>query len=276
MCTSKFGVILTNAILFVISLVMIIAGAVTQNYLTINYRLIIGSISTPASFTIVFGSLLLLTAMLALISIFCRNYILLSIYIYTLGFLLIIQLGIGIAGFVMKSLMLRMIVDALLSAEPRYLSDSLANSTWNAVQRDLLCCGLHRHDEWFYYFGNSSLPDSCCIHYTPGCGEVAVKTGNVFETDCASAINVCAKKYEIQFAILLPIMLTLEFVSLVCARRHVRVLNIFNTFEDHNYRWISDNAVRLTWESTVVAQNETLFTCILISKNQNDLVNLSG
>lgn len=232
MCSSKLGVILTNGVLLVLSLVMLMVGAVIQSSVNENYRLFTAYASLPSTLTLAFGVVLSLTALLALISVYCRNDSLLSVHIYTLTLLMIIELAVGISGFAVKPRVLDTITDSLRSAESKYTSDNLSHSSWNSFQQDLKCCGLYRYDEWFHVLGNSSLPDSCCISYGVGCGRDALSSDNFYQTGCASAISRWANRHEISFAVLLPLMLILQFFALVCSRSYIRVLNIFNSFEN--------------------------------------------
>lgn len=211
---------------------MLIAGPINHGYLNGNCRLFTTYTSVPSALTINFGVVLSLTVVLAVISVYCRNDSLLSVPIYTLTQLMIIELAVGISGFAVKPRVLDTITDSLRSAESKYTSDNLSHSSWNSFQQDLKCCGLYRYDEWFHVLGNSSLPDSCCISYGVGCGRDALSSDNFYQTGCASAISRWAHRHEISFAVLLPLMLILQFFALVCSRSYIRVLNIFNSFEN--------------------------------------------
>ncbi|CAE1297235.1 unnamed protein product [Acanthosepion pharaonis] len=133
---------------------MLIAGAIIHSSLKKNYRLFTACISVPSTLAITFEVVLSLTVLLSLISVNRRNDVLLSVHIYTLALLMIIELAVGISRFALKPIVLETITDSLRFAESKYTSDSLSRFSWNSFQDDLKYYGLYRYDEWFLVLGN--------------------------------------------------------------------------------------------------------------------------
>lgn len=222
MCSSRFCLVFINVIFLVVSTVLLVIGAIIQASLDGNYGLFRGHLNIPAALTLAFGSFLLATSVLALLSVFCRSNSLLSAYICMLVLLIVIELSVGIAGFVTKSPVLSLITDTLRSAESKYTGVRFVKVTWDSVQRNLKCCGVYHYKEWFRYLGNSSIPDTCCTIYTIDCGRVAVP-GYFYETGCSRAISAWADSHEITIAVLYSCIVTLHLVCLLCLKRYLRV-----------------------------------------------------
>lgn len=214
MCLPKHCLVFVNVSFLILSIVLLNIGAIIQASLVSNYHLFNEHLGAPAALTIFFGALLSFMALLALLSVYCRSHCLLSVYICSLVVLVVIELSLGIAGFLTRSHALSLIGDSLRLAESRFTSDHFAGSTWNSVQRELKCCGVNNYEEWFSYLGNSSVPDSCCTLYAIDCGKVALKAGNFYPTSCASAISKWAENNGIYIAILVTFIIIFQLLSL--------------------------------------------------------------
>lgn len=225
MCLSKHCLVFVNFVFLVLALVLLFVGIIIQNSLSGNYDLFSGYASTPAALMIAFGALLSFTSLLALLGVCCRSYCLLSVYICSLVVLVIVELSVGIAGFVAKSHVLSIVTNSMRSAESKYTSDHLVFVTWDSVQRNLKCCGVEKYDEWFPYLGNSSLPDSCCIVYAVDCGLVATEIGKFYQTDCSSAISYWADKHAILIAVFFSSIIVFQLLLLPCWKQYVDVLD---------------------------------------------------
>lgn len=235
MCSPTPWLVFINIIFFVISLVVLIIGTIIQTSLGDSYSLFNGYINAPAALTITCGALLSLTAMLAFISIYCRSRVLLSVYVFVVTFLIVIELSVGATYVVAKSYVLDIITGSLRSAESKFANDHFSSSTWNSVQRDLKCCGVDSYKEWFYYLGNSSVPDSCCILYTVGCGVNATTTANCFQPDCATAITEWADGHALSMTIFLAFIVSLQLLSLLFSWRCLRGLYRYDSIESFSY-----------------------------------------
>lgn len=222
---SKYYLLIINIILLLSSLGIFIVGGIVKSDLNANYSLFREHVNNPLAFLITFGVGLCLAVLITFISVYRQNHVMLSLYIFVMALLVVIELSVGIAIFVTKSRVLSLITQSLRSAESVYSSDHVAALAWDSVQRGWRCCGLYRHDEWFRYLGRSSLPRSCCVRYSSGCGNDAVQTGNFYQTGCASALSQWAHKAEITTAVLTTFLMSLQLLSLPLARRYQRILH---------------------------------------------------
>ena len=171
--------------------------------------------------TIVFGIIMSLLALSTIISVIYRNGNLGHINLRTLMVLLIVQLGIAVAGFVTKTQILTLLGQTMVSAESEYLEDSSVNITWNALQQDFQCCGVYDYKEWFKYLDNSSLPDSCCVDYAAGCGGRVNITGGIYHIGCSAAISNWCNTLETVTAAVFAILVVIQVLSVVFSTYHV-------------------------------------------------------
>lgn len=224
MCSSKYCIVFVNLIFVLLALVLLIIGSTIQISLNGNYGMFSDHVSTPVALIISFGALLSLSSLLALLGVYFRSHFLLSVYVFTMFVLIVVELSVGIAGFVVKSRVLSLIADSMRSAEPKYTINHFASADWDSVQRDLKCCGVDSHNEWFAYLGNSSLPDSCCIVYTVDCGCDAVSTANFYQTSCNDAISTWTRRRETPAAILFPFIIIFQTLSVLCSKRYRKTI----------------------------------------------------
>lgn len=220
-CPVIYWLRFVNLVFLAISLILVIAGALI--HVSLNGNSVFGGrINAPAALPISFGFLLTLTAVFGIISITYRNSVLLCAYICFLSTLILIELPLGIIGFMVKSRVLKMITDSLRSAESKYTTDIFAASIWDTLQRELKCCGVHRHSEWLYYLNGSSLPDSCCVVYSLSCGNFAVSTGGFYQSGCTNAIAQWANKHEAAMAVVFTFIIVLQLLSIILSRTYNR------------------------------------------------------
>lgn len=217
MCSSKCFFIVANLILMALSLMLLIFSAIIQDFDS-SYILFREYACTPTGLSIIFGSCLLCISWFALASVCLRSTFLLSVYFCILFVVTVVEVAIVIALLVMRSHVMNLITDSLLLAESKYAGDATASKTWNTLQRDLKCCGVDGHDEWFRYLGGSSVPDSCCVLYSVGCGSEAVRTGNFYETGCATAISNWSHRHVITIAIFFSLAMLSQIFSLLTSQ----------------------------------------------------------
>lgn len=215
----------------VLALVLIIIGAVIQGSFYGSSSLLYGYISVPAGLTMAFGALLLVASLIVLVCVYCESASALLVYMLLLSTLIIIELAAAIASLVMKTYILSMITDSLRSAQLKYTDNHSASLTWNSVQRDFKCCGVDHYKEWFHYFGNSSVPDTCCVDYSVDCGSLAAVNDNLLKTSCSVAIELWTKSHQIPATILFIFVLFMQFFSLLLSLCHSRSLRRYDWFE---------------------------------------------
>ena len=227
---SRHCLVFVNILFIILSLVLLIIGVVTLISLDHNYSIFREHLISPVALVLAFSAFLFFTSLCALLSALCRSNVLLSVYICTLGILIVTELSVVIAGFVTKPHLLRAVSNTLRSAEPSYANDGFVNATWDFIQRDLECCGVENYKEWFIYLGNFSIPDSCCVIYSFGCGSAVTQPENFYQSGCAQMISEWADTQEITVAVLYSCMVTLQLSCLLCLKRYLQVPQRYDSF----------------------------------------------
>ena len=222
--STKYVFILLNGILMLSSQILLITGTSLKWSLRQKSSLLNRYTFTLTSLTTAFGALLFCLSSLAYPCVFCENANLLLAYSYSLLILIVVELVVGIAGFVTKFNILSHINNLLLSAEQNYTSDVLAAQTWDNLQQNLKCCGVYDHTEWHLYFGNSSLPHSCCDNFAVTCGRDGVSTGDVYLVNCAHAIETWVQKHGVLVAIFFGLLICLKVITLIVGCKYKKLL----------------------------------------------------
>ena len=212
-----------NGLFVLFALWMFSVGIIIQTTLHGTYGLFGSNIVIPSSL-IVLGFLLVTTSLIALLGIFYKSSCALSVYFYLLILLVIAELSVGISGFVFKPHMQSLIIDSMRSTEAKYTEDNLIKETWDFIQENMQCCGVHTHTEWFRYLGEPHLPDSCCAFKVVGCGRTAAPVRNFQKTPCSNVIFRWAYQHEIVAAVFFGLIVVLQIGSVVCAKLHQRAI----------------------------------------------------
>ena len=124
------------------------------------------------------------------------------------------EIGATICSHFMQTDALKLIIHWLHSTQTAYVSSYNSSETWDSIQRHVQCCGVDSYKDWYKYLNEFNVPDSCCINFTVGCGQVAVNRSNVFTTGCRSAIYKWSSKQQITLIILYPILFLLQLAAL--------------------------------------------------------------
>ena len=197
---------------------MVVLASATQISLNGSIGLFDGHVNKLAGLISGFGILLAFTSVIAILGICCHSRSFLSAYICILVILIVAELSVGIAGFIFESRVVGLLVNTMRSAEASYNRNHLVKHSWDSVQRQLECCGVDNYTDWFHFFDNFSLPDSCCVRQNPSCGRHAISTGNFYRTVCSDAISKWAHFYKIPAAIVLPIIIVFQILSILWSK----------------------------------------------------------
>lgn len=225
MIPTKYLLAIIHSFLFISSLAILITAGGFQSALSDNYLLFLKSVDAVLMYVIIFGVCLLLTAVVTLISVYYQNTKLESLYYCGMSIFMFIEFCMILTLLIQKAEAMAKVEQALRSTEPTYVQNRIASATWNSLQRDLECCGLHKPDEWLLVFGNSSIPDSCCSVYSAGCGKSAVKTQNFHHAGCLNGVTVWARDVQIFVGVVFPFLLILQLFSIPLVRRFQRTLH---------------------------------------------------
>lgn len=120
----------------------------------------------PAGIIVGIGVLVLFTAILGCCGTCRENKCCLTIFFMFLLSILALEVAAGVLGCVYKSQAEDEVRKGLNYAESNYNSDNAYAKAFDALQRNLKCCGIDNPSDWVnttYYEDHKTLPPSCCI-----------------------------------------------------------------------------------------------------------------
>jgi CD63 antigen len=189
-----------------------------------------GYVNTPI-FIIIVGVVIFVIAFFGCWGACTQNPCMIYTYAVILCVILIAEVAAGIAAFVLKNDLRTEVEKNMKAAMENYGGDDAGGvtGTWDAVQRDLKCCGVRNMTDWTEKlpakFGPQETPDSCCKK-TPevvGCGKD--KTAPKFERGC---LDVFENEFLSNIGIVGGVALAIAFVQAIgvccacCIGRKIR------------------------------------------------------
>jgi CD63 antigen len=162
---AKYIIILFNVVFVLTGLFLIGVGAYVQIDAK-EYISFLGSsyLNTPI-ILIVVGAVIFIIAFLGCCGAIKENKCMLYTYSTLLVLILLVEIGVGIAAFVLKG--------ELKDVVTKHMNEGIANtndtSSWDRVQETFKCCGVDDKDDWKK--AGKLYPDSCCEVKSVGCGK---------------------------------------------------------------------------------------------------------
>jgi len=115
---------------------------------------------------------------------------LLYLYAAFLVIVFVVELSVGIAGFVYRSKLEEGFKKGLDEAMDNYHDDEQKRDAMDGLQEGLECCGRQSYSDWFSrptwngeHTAPQSVPKSCCIHVSPECDNTNLPTPGTEETN---------------------------------------------------------------------------------------------
>jgi len=167
----KYFMFFINFIFAIAGIVLIGIGAYIQikateylDFLSDNY------LNTPI-FIIIIGCVIFVIAFFGCCGAWNESACMVYTYSALLTVILIAELGAAIAAFALKGDLKSVIEDKMVEGMDNYGKEGYEGVTnaWDVVQTDLHCCGSTDYTDWFKN-STQTVPDSCCLVDTKGCG----------------------------------------------------------------------------------------------------------
>jgi CD63 antigen len=152
-----------------------------------------GSFAAPPKLFIAIGVIMFLIAFLGCCGAWMENHSMVMAYSVLVGLILVFQLGVGIAAFLLQDNLENLVQKELNATLINYHNQSGTvrdlddiRTSWNILQSELKCCGVNGYKDWKASWGPGALPPgetlvpfSCCIS----------TYNNGTATDCAEEIT---------------------------------------------------------------------------------------
>ena len=214
----KAALMILNLLLVVSSLVLIGTGASLMGFYRIQMLEVITTDFVIVPTVLTGGGILtLLVSVLGLLAIAKEDPCLTMAY----SVILTLDLLIILAGIVSSVRLLFHIQVGFLNADvipelSSYETDSWVQYKWDTIQREFTCCGGYGYAQGYTDWKHTSMggarnsvPDSCCLYESPGCGLDLFKITDlrviVLKINVHGCLAVMQKRLETHVTIILMV-----------------------------------------------------------------------
>ncbi|XP_074662831.1 CD63 antigen-like [Tubulanus polymorphus] len=187
----KFLLFAFNLLFFLAGLGLIIAGAIIQSKFSEFLKFFEEtSFNSVAVLLIVLGCIVFIIGFFGCCGAVKENYCMVMTFAVLMGLIFIIEIGAGIAAFVMKSNVEKQVRKGMSDTLGQYWKNPSVKKTWDGVQKTFKCCGVDGPKDWKKTNGTTTgnIPVSCCKTNTndPKCVETA---NNVYTSGCVKGFK---------------------------------------------------------------------------------------
>ncbi|KAM6977573.1 CD63 antigen [Aplochiton taeniatus] len=167
----KYLLFLSNFIFWLCGLALIILGVLVQ--IALHKTLLIQDASASAPLVIIaVGVVILFISFFGCCGACKESHCMVTMFSVLLCLIIIVEIGAAIAAYVFRGKVTEVVQNSLTEMITRYSNSSEEfKKVVDRLQEDLKCCGIHNSSDWVHFKPDSdSVPDSCCVNVTTGCG----------------------------------------------------------------------------------------------------------
>ncbi|XP_034551167.1 CD63 antigen [Notolabrus celidotus] len=215
----KFLLFLFNFIFWLCGLALIVVGILVQVALHKTLMIKDASASGAPIVVIGVGVVIFFIAFFGCCGAWKENYCMVTMFAVLLSLVIIVQIAAAIAGYVFRNKLSTIVQDSLVDMIDKYNSTSQFKETVDKLQEDLKCCGVNSSADWRAFKPDrKSVPDSCCVNVTAGCGVGALATpAKLNKEGCHDAVVAFLNK-NIQWVIVAALVIAfLQIMGIVFA-----------------------------------------------------------
>jgi len=221
-------VIFFNVLFLLIGLGLLGYGIYLQLTLE-GYEAILGHESiNPGTFLIIIGGTMIIVAFFGCCGAWFENPCMLRTFAALITLLLLLQVIFVLVVYFQRDTIRKHMEETLKDYDTNNATEKEPiTKLWDTMQQSYGCCGVNRTDDWEdVYKGSShpnSVPDSCCIVETRGCGEDVFKINpddkNIYPQGCYVKLSTDSVLWGVLGGVLLVVQLLAIIVSCCMARR---------------------------------------------------------
>ncbi|XP_004070924.1 CD63 antigen [Oryzias latipes] len=207
----KFSLVFFNFICWLCGLALVVVGIMVQVSLHNTLKIKDVSMSGIPIVIIAVGALIFFIAFFGCCGAWKEHYCMVTTFAVLLTLIIIIEIAAAIAGFVFRNKISPIVNEGLTKMIENYKNGTDDfKATVDQIQENLKCCGVNSSSDWSYLDSDgNSVPDSCCINKTKGCGKGSMKNaGTVYQKGCHDVIENLLKT-NIQWVIVAAIVIAL-------------------------------------------------------------------
>ncbi|KAK2825546.1 hypothetical protein Q7C36_019473 [Tachysurus vachellii] len=214
----KFLVFFFNFIFWLCGLALIIVGVLAQTAIT-NFSMIkqVASNASPIVIIVV-GVVIFFIAFFGCCGAWKENYCMVTTFVVLLSLIIIVEIGIAIAAYVLRNQLTSLVDTGLKEAIKNYTNPHIKTEV-DDLQKWLKCCGAVNSTDWLNYNPNkNSVPDSCCKNVTDNCGIGAMNNATIINTEgCGEGLENFFKKNILWVGVAALVIAFIEILGVVFA-----------------------------------------------------------
>ncbi|XP_057655323.1 CD63 antigen-like [Diorhabda carinulata] len=123
-----------------------------------------------------------------------ENHCMIVTFSVFLLIILVLEIVIGVWGYIKKDDVGTMLENQLNDTMPEYYTNPDIKDSWNIVQHEAECCGVKGPKDWPKITHNETLPYTCCPN-TPDDGSCKIDSENVYNDSCVDKLKQIFIKY---------------------------------------------------------------------------------
>ncbi|RVE70930.1 hypothetical protein OJAV_G00069490 [Oryzias javanicus] len=205
----KYSLVFFNFICWICGLALIVLGIMAQVSLHNTLKIKDVSMSGVPIVLIAVGALIFFIAFFGCCGAWKENYCMVTTFAVLLTLIIIIEIAAAIAGFVFRDKISTIVKDSLTDMIENYKNGTKEfKASVDGIQEKWKCCGVNSSSDWSYLDSDgNTVPDSCCITKTNGCGKGNMKDASkVYQKGCHDVMENFLKK-NIQWVIVAAIVI---------------------------------------------------------------------
>lgn len=216
----KFLVFFFNFIFWLCGLALVVVGIMVQIAVHNTYQIHDASASGVPIVIIGVGVIIFFIAFFGCCGAWKENYCMITTFAILLTLVIIVEIAAAIAGYIFRNKLNNIVQDSLTDMISNYKNGTDEfKKTLDKMQMDLKCCGANSSADWrFFTVEGNTVPDSCCINITTGCGKNHMANATVvYQKGCHDAVVELLKE-NIQWVIVAALVIAfLQLLGLIFA-----------------------------------------------------------
>lgn len=216
----KYLVFFFNFIFWLCGLALIVVGVLVQ--VSLHNTLMVKDVSASGAPILVtaIGVIVFLVAFFGCCGAWKENFCMLTVFAIFMMVIIIAEIAAAILGYIYRGKVTNVVQDSLADMISNYNTSSQEfRDAVDQLQQSLKCCGVNSSADWrSYSTEGNTVPDSCCITSTSGCGQGAMSDASkVFQTGCQEAVETLLQE-NIQWIVVAALVIAaLQVLGVVFA-----------------------------------------------------------
>ncbi|XP_060794542.1 CD63 antigen [Neoarius graeffei] len=208
-----------NFIFWVCGLALIVVGVLAKTEITnLPGVKAVASTSSPIVIIVV-GAVIFFIAFFGCCGAWKENYCMVTMFAVLLCLIIVVEIGIAIAAYVLRGQLQQLVDDGLKEAIKNYKKQADVKDEVDKMQEQMKCCGAVNASDWEDYdLDKKSVPDSCCKNVTKNCGKGALKEPTKIYTEgCGTVLENFLKKNILWVGVAALVIAFIEILGVVFA-----------------------------------------------------------